>query len=202
MTDPSDPDAAGERDAPTHQDVDPKGAAQLRAMWQPILQAIVDAAQGDLDAAEELATAFQELDRREEWRDLRAVLQRIVDGARDEDELLDGLDVVDAVLARAALEAVAAPHPAAAWAERDEHAQLDEFLTLVERACHEDGPDRLREQIRAALARMAADDAEPAATRALGRVLGEILAGERAPDLTELTPPQTERVRALLNRLS
>lgn len=192
---------------PVTEDVDPgnlneEGVDKLLAMWEPVIQAIVDASRGDLDAADELEDALAKLATKDEWRDLGARLRRIVDGDRDAATLLKGTDVVDGVIVRAALDALGAEHPAAKKADNNELESLDEFLGLVRYACSPHAPETLRDQLEGAAQSMRDGEGVTAETRVLGRAILEILEGVRELDLDGLPEAHAGRVRKLLEKLA
>ena len=79
---------------------------------------------------------------------------------------------------------------------------LEDFLQQVVRACKLDAPAGLAEQMHAATRGMATQaDASPE-IRELGRVLNQILSGERNPDLGTLHPQLAEAVRKVLAQLA
>jgi tetratricopeptide (TPR) repeat protein len=65
------------------------------ARWQPIIDAVVAASQGDQAAAERLAPDLDKLAESEDWAALVAAIRRILDSERDEDALAAGLDEID-----------------------------------------------------------------------------------------------------------
>ncbi|MER7281587.1 CHAT domain-containing protein [Dactylosporangium sp. NPDC000244] len=78
-----------------------------RNEWEPELALLVAAVRGDQDAAATIDAILTGLARREDWASLAAVLRRILDGERDPDRLLPGLDPIDTAIATRALDALA-----------------------------------------------------------------------------------------------
>lgn len=65
--------------------------------WEPVIAATVAAADGDAEAAAQLAPAPDEFAQDQDWAALAAMLRRILDGERGEG-LLEGLDPVDTAI--------------------------------------------------------------------------------------------------------
>jgi len=78
---------------------------------------------------------------------------------------------------------------------------LEDFIQMVTRACKPDAPAGLAEQMRTATRGMATQPNAPPELRELGRVLNQILSGERNPDLSALHPQLAEVVRGMLREL-
>jgi hypothetical protein len=79
---------------------------------------------------------------------------------------------------------------------------LEDFLQQVVRACKPDAPAGLAEQMHAATRGMATQANLSPELRELGRVLNQILSGERKPDLSALHPQLAEAVRKVLAQLA
>ncbi len=79
---------------------------------------------------------------------------------------------------------------------------LADFLQQVVRACEPDAPAGLEEQMHTATRGMATQANLSPELRELGRVLNQILSGERNPDLTTLHPQLAEAVRKVLAQLA
>ncbi|WP_196255753.1 CHAT domain-containing protein [Micromonospora sp. WMMD558] len=77
--------------------------------WAPRIPVVVAAARGDRTAADALQPLLDDLGGSVDWAVLAATIRRIIDGERDEERLLDGLDEIDSAIVRAILAAVAAP---------------------------------------------------------------------------------------------
>jgi len=84
---------------------DPAVQDQLR-QWEPVIAAMVAAADGDSDAAAQLTPVLDQLAQEQDWAAVAAVLRRIISGDRD-GSLLEGLNptgtyIADQVLTRLA----------------------------------------------------------------------------------------------------
>jgi hypothetical protein len=77
--------------------------------------------------------------------------------------------------------------------------KLEEVLVYVERALS--GDRKLSNQLFQTFLQLSNHPSAPPEERALGRVLGRILIGEREPDLSELHPEMAAEIKALLERL-
>jgi tetratricopeptide (TPR) repeat protein len=84
--------------------------------------------------------------------------------------------------------------------QADQSTALDQLLDAVINACQSDA--ELGEQLFDFTRDLAADPAQPPDLRALGRVLQRVLAGERAPDLSDLPAELASAVQAMLARLA
>ena len=179
---------------------------RIRQQWAPVIRDMVAACQGDAEAAAQLAPLFDQLSGQNDWRDLVAVLRRVLAGERDPDALLPGLDATDTLIAADVLRALGVevdpPPPAGEGpGEGAESLTLDDLLDLVARACCRDAPPGLGEQLHAATRTMVTDTDAPPELRALGSVLNRVLSGERDPDLSALPSELADRVRAMLATL-
>jgi tetratricopeptide (TPR) repeat protein len=74
--------------------------------WEPTLAALVAAVHGDQDAAAAVDKTLTRAAGSQDWADLAAALRRILDGDRDPDTLLTGLDPIDTAILTRALDAV------------------------------------------------------------------------------------------------
>jgi hypothetical protein len=144
---------------------------------------------------------LDEIAHQDDWRDLVAVLRRILDGERDPNALLAGLDDADTIIAGDVLQALGVEVSAPPPAEEAQGMTLDALLDLVAQACRPDAPAGLAEQLHALTRGISTDASMPDDIRALGRVLNAILSGERAPDLSALPPALAEAVRGMLAAL-
>ena len=84
--------------------------------WEPVIAAAVAAGGGDRDAAAQLTPVLEQLAQIRDWAALAAVLRRIIGGERA-DSLLEGLDLIDAVIAGQVLARLAQPPNAPAQEE-------------------------------------------------------------------------------------
>jgi hypothetical protein len=180
----------------------------LQHQWGPIIDSLVKACQGDAAAREQVLPFIERLAAKDEWSALHRAVRRLLDGERDLRALIDGLDQTDTlivgnVLLRLGVDVqgqvpelidLAAP-PATADGRQD--LDLGEFVGMVAFACRPGTPDEVRDRLADACQAMASDpDAEPA-LRALGRALGERLAGRSDPDMSELPAELSELVKRL-----
>lgn len=186
--------------------------AQVREQWGGVNQNIVAACEGNAQAAAQLARFFDLMEQKDEWGALIGVLRRIVAGERDPLVLLRGLDDTDTLIAGDALRAlgvdIPTPNPSPSKTGEGEHdddgkmISLEEFLQQVVRACKSDAPPGLTEQMQTATRGMATQPGLQPELRELGRVLNQIVSGERNPDLSALHPQLAERVEQILAELS
>jgi hypothetical protein len=77
------------------------------AEWQPTIDAVVAASQGDQAAAESLEPHLAELAKSEDWAALTAAIRRVLAGERDEDALAAGLDEIDRAILHRILAGIA-----------------------------------------------------------------------------------------------
>ncbi len=179
--------------------------AQIREQWSGVDQNIAAACDGSTEAAAQLASFFDQMEQKDEWRALIAVLRRIVAGERDPLALLRGLDDTDTLIAGDALRGLGVDVPLAGLEEEAGDGTmmtLDDFLQQVVRACKPDAPPGLAEQMQTATRGMATQPNLQPELRELGRVLNQIVSGDRNPDLAALHPQLAEAVRQMLEELS
>lgn len=177
--------------------------ASVREQWGAVVKAIVAACNGNQNAANALAPFFLQMEQKEEWRALIDVLRRILAGERDALELLHGLDETDTLVAGDVLRSLGVDVPIAGHDDDDgEMISLEQFLQQVVRACQPDAPAGLAEQMYAATRGMATQPNLQPELRELGRVLNQILSGERNPDLSEMHPQLAEAVEKMLAELA
>jgi hypothetical protein len=74
--------------------------------WEPVLLAIVAADGGDQEAGQQAREFLDEAAHDQGWADLAKVLRRVLDGERDEEALLVGLDPIDTAIASRLLNAL------------------------------------------------------------------------------------------------
>jgi hypothetical protein len=79
---------------------------------------------------------------------------------------------------------------------------LEQLFGYVVAACKPDAPPGLAEQMHAATRGMASQANLAPELRELGRVLNQLISGERSPDLSALHPQLTEAVRKVLAQLA
>jgi tetratricopeptide (TPR) repeat protein len=198
---PSAPPAVASEPASPGRGAASEAIARIREEWGPLIQAVVAACQGDNEAAAEVAPFLHQLAQQDDWRDLVAVLRRILAGERDPNALLAGLDDTDAIIAGNVLQALGVEISASPPAEEAQGMTLDDLLDLVAQACRPDAPAGLAEQLHALTRNISTDASMPDDIRALGRALNAVLSGERAPDLSALPPELADAVRELLAAL-
>jgi tetratricopeptide (TPR) repeat protein len=112
-------------------------------------------------------------------------------------EILGSAEAANAYLASVADGAVGQPD--AAQAVEDQYITLEQLLDDVVEA--QRGDQALLQMLTSLTRDMASDPIHPAEARALGRVLQSVLAGDRAPDLSDLPPGLADAVQAMLARL-
>ncbi len=181
----------------------------VREQWAGVIQAVVAVCNGNTDAADRLAPFLDQMEQKDDWRGLVAVLRRILEGERRASALLEGLDDTDTLIAGDILRELGVNVPPF-WeeqgqAEGDEHGDmvsLEEFIHLVARACKPDAPAGLAEQLHGATLAMASQADLSPEVRELGRVLNQILSGDRSPDLSALPPELSNAVQLLLNEIA
>jgi hypothetical protein len=174
------------------------------AEWAPLVQATIAAARGDTAATEALGPVLDQLYEKDSLRALGRSLSRVLAGEREPDTLLEGLDATDAHIVREVLAGLGVAAPKASAGEQAAPARevgLDELLAMVAAACRPDAEPALATQLRDTAHAWAGDAATPEVQRELGRVIVEILDGERVPDLSRLPDEVAARVRGLLQEL-
>jgi hypothetical protein len=80
---------------------------QVMDQWEPVLIAIVLAADGDADSEQRVTEVLNGVADSPDWVDLIGVLRRILAGERDRELLLTGLDTVDSAIITRLLDALA-----------------------------------------------------------------------------------------------
>ena len=188
------------------------GSAHQIRQFQPLIAAIVRAAQGDAQAIQDIEPTLQQMEATDETnRRFAASVRRILAGERDLDVLTEGLSSQPALIVRQVLEGLAgggvdkgalhlagATHlePAPPSPQEADGITLDQLLALVARAAA--GDHDLGAQLFPLAQQMARDPSLPPELRALGGVLVRLLAGERDADLSALPPELAETVRRML----
>ncbi len=74
-------------------------AAHIREEWDVVIQAVVAACEGDEEAASELPPLLDQMAQEEDWQALSKSLRLILEGKREPEILLQGLDSVDIIIA-------------------------------------------------------------------------------------------------------
>jgi hypothetical protein len=180
----------------------PDALAQLRAQWGPAIGAVVAACGGNQQATAEITPFIEQLGQQEQWQNLAAALRRILAGERQPAALLPGLDPTDTLIVVEVLRGLevemGGPAPEA---EGQQGITLDQLLNMVAQACRPEAEPGLAAQLHGLTRQMAGDANAPTKLQALGRVLNQILSGERQPDLSALPPELAQGVESLLARL-
>ncbi|MBI5296909.1 MAG: tetratricopeptide repeat protein [Chloroflexi bacterium] len=179
--------------------------------WNPIIAEVVKTCRNETELSPELNQFLDEQAKTDDWRNLIAVIRRVLSGERGMD-LLDGLDQVDSAIIRRILHAFSdatadggqqtvengpssTVHGQAQ--QQEQGVTLPQLLELVERAAR--GDQQLGGQLFNAFQGMARAD-DPA-MRALGNVLLRVLVGDHNPDLSALPDEVASLLRGMLGRL-
>ncbi len=180
----------------------PDEIARVRKQWQPVIQAIIAAADWGDKYATQLEPFLNELERQDAWRPLAATFRRLLAGERDAEALLTGLDGVSGIVVGDVLRALGVDAPMPDELDSaDLTPVVEEIFARVAFACRDETPVVYGEEMYAVTQKMAEHPTLDPELRELGRVLHRILAGERAPELSALTPHWAARVRELLRAL-
>lgn len=173
--------------------------------YEPLIQAIVAACQGNQQALVQLEPILKNMEADDDVnRAFARSARRVLAGERDFEKLSEGLAGVTALIIRRVLQALAgegvAPSPAPAPpAQEPQGMSLEQLLGLVEQAA---GGDRqLGEHLFGLFKDMRSDMNQPQEIRALGDVLLKVLLGDRNPDVSQLSEELASMVRGLLGRL-
>lgn len=177
--------------------------ARIRKQWQPVIQAIISAADWGSEYATQIEPFIAKLEQEAEWRSLGVVFRRIIAGERDSNVLLIGLDAVSVLVAGDVLRALGVDVPLPQEAENEDIAPvIEDIFQRVVLACNPNTPLVYAEQMYAVTQKMAEHPKLEPDQRELGRILNLILAGERKPDLSALSSQWAMRVRDILNELT
>lgn len=171
------------------------GERRVLELWEPILQAMVDASRGDKDAMEMLDPFFEQMRAKAEWRQLQERFERILGGDRDAGALLAQLDIADKLLVRTVLERLGTPVPMKAAA----NAALDNLLQLLAAAMRKDAQPHLAEQLREAAQDLGKNPEDHPSFEPLGKVILAVLDGKNDLDLAGLPSDVALRIRALVS---
>ncbi len=79
---------------------------RLLAQWQPVIQLVVAAARGDIQALQQITPFLQQLGDSPDWGRLASALQQLVGGERDVALLTRGLDETDQLILAATLASI------------------------------------------------------------------------------------------------
>ena len=186
-----------------HNDRQEQIIRQVREQWDGVIQTVIATCNGNQNAVQQLEPFLNEMEQKEEWRALIGVLRRIVAGERDALELLRGLDETDTIVAGDALRGLGVDVPIAGQDDDDDGKMmsLQDLLNRVVVACKSDAPVGTTEQLHNVTLGMATQPSLQPELRELGRLLNQILSGERNPDLSALHPQLVEVVRKVLEEL-
>ncbi|HRQ23300.1 MAG TPA: tetratricopeptide repeat protein [Anaerolineales bacterium] len=179
--------------------------------WLPIIAAVVAACQGNEEAKNQLEPFLEQQGQTDDWRNLIAVIRRIMNGERD-NNLFEGLDGTDALIVTRILQALngessplrpsdTSPKSSADLEEDKSEGgvTLPQLLELVERAAG--GDKELGGQLAPSIEKMATDTSLPAEFRAFGRALRDILYGSKSPNLDGVPDELASAIRGMLGRL-
>lgn len=179
-------------------------AQQVQQQWQSVITGVANAARGEtLDA--NTVELLEQLEGRQEWRDLVGVIWRILGGERGA-ELYAELDHVDALVVRRTLEAIERPPEEAVSGDQEEAPDIErwpvplpQLMSAVVAGLR--GDPNARRLVAGALARMVQEDA-PESARRFAEALTRILRGERDESMLEGLPKEVaEPLAALLRAL-
>ncbi|MFZ5857034.1 MAG: tetratricopeptide repeat protein [Chloroflexota bacterium] len=176
--------------------------------FEPLIAAIVQAANGDEKAKAFLEGEYPKMQTNEQWAKGAQAIQQFVTGERDLSKLTDGLAREIALIIIRALQVLNGdesqpqptspqPSPIRRGDEDQQGMTLPQLLELVERAAG--GDKELGGQLFGAFQQMSR--AEDASMSALGKALGLIVLGEKNPDLSSLPDELASAVRGMLGRL-
>lgn len=176
--------------------------------WNPVIGDVVSICRNGTEPSLELSQFLEKTAQTDDWKNLIAVIRRVLSGERGA-ELFDGLDAVDSAIVRRVLQALSSDggrqttdyrsSSVVNGQAKQQGLTLPQLLELVERAAG--GERELGEQLFPAMQKMASDTAAPLESQKLGKVLVDILAGVRDPSLDDLPDEVASAVRGLLGRL-
>jgi len=176
--------------------------------FEPLIAAIVKAANGDEEAKAYLEREYQKIQGADEWEKGAQAFQRLVAGERNFELLAEGLGRTQALIIRRILQALSGgdgqqvakdsqPSAANDRPQQEQGVTLPQLLELVERAAT--GDKELGGQLFTAFQQMARDDIP--AMSVMGNVLLRVLVGERNPNLDGLPDEVASAIRGMLGRL-
>ncbi len=150
----------------------------------------------------ELKAFLDKIEQTDDWQGVATAIQRILDGERDILALRLGLNTTEYVIVHMILAQLAEAEPQPSEVSRQpehEGVSLDDLLAMVAQACAPGGPPGLGEQLYAFTRTLSSDPNAPPEVRALGGVLNRVLSGERAPDLSGLSPEFARAVQEMMD---
>jgi hypothetical protein len=186
---------------------------QVVRKWEPYIQAVVAICNGDAQAAQQLEPFLQKMANTDDWRNLIAVIRRILAGERGI-ELTEGLDHADTAIVRRILGLLAGERPSpqpspnvgrgsgreAAEGEGQSGISLEDLVNLVVAGARGDAQAGGQAyQIAQALQQPGA----PPEYMALGQGFQRVLEGLRGQEAVQGLPEEAaEIVRAVLKSVA
>ena len=195
-----------------------EGESDPLQQWEPVLQAVVAACRGNERAVQQLDPFLNDMAQEADWRNLVAVLRRIMAGERGA-ELAQGLDPVDTAIVRRVLGLLLTPQPPLPTTDstssgegetplplqstavpsigegpgvKDEGITIEDILNLVIAGAQGDGPAGGQAyQIAQA---MQQDRNAPYEIRMLGKGLQNVLEGLRGAEAVQGLPPEAAQI--------
>jgi Tfp pilus assembly protein PilF len=187
------------------------GAAHEVRQYQPLIEAILAACQGNEEAQQQAEAALEHMASLDQVnRRFAQAARRILAGERDAEVLTQDLEYIGAAIVRTILTRLSGPVLSAVEGTTptpdrptggEVAISLADLFTIVARACRPDAPPGLGEQFHALTHQLSRSPDQPAEIRALGRVLNRVLSGDRDPDLSDLPPALAEAVGRLLETI-
>ncbi len=183
--------------------------AQIRAQWEPVIEMVVAACQGNAEATAELDPFLADMEQKAEWQPFVGALKRVLAGERDPLVLLPDLDDTDVLILSDILRMLgvdprtlpALPGEEPSDDDGGNMITLDDFMQMIVVACKPGAPDGLKEQMQTATRGMAMQPNVAPELNALGRTLNAILNGDRRPNMTGLPPELVQAVNQMLKEL-
>jgi hypothetical protein len=184
---------------------------QTKEQWRDVIHGVVAACRGDPGADDNVRMALRKLAEDEDWQPLAGVLDRILDGERDADALLDELDptgrfVAGNVLVRLGVEL---PEPngdenGANDGDGDQDVtslSLVDVVALVVISLHPEASEQDTKTARALTEALAFGADTPEELKPLGRVLHALVLGTEPLDLSGLPDDVATLVSGMLASL-
>jgi tetratricopeptide (TPR) repeat protein len=185
-----------------------EGAGQVESdplqQWEPVLQAVVAACRGNQRAVQQLDPFLNDMAQEADWRNLVAVLRRIMQGERGV-ELAQGLDPVDTAIVRRVLTLLQSPssQPSpstgegrgegeSSEGESEEGITIEDILNLVIAGAQ--GDEQAGRQAYQIAQAMQQDRNAPYEIRMLGKGLQNVLEGLRGAEAMQGLPPEAAQI--------